>query len=132
NVSVSDGALTISFTSVANNAIISAIEVISASGQMNSSDDSSHAITTEALHLQVYPNPSLGEKISFRLTGLSHQESVKVLLYDMAGRLVQSDYMEVNPLKEVDMYFKNRLDKGLYILRVSSDSMQLQSKIVIE
>ncbi|MDO6390983.1 malectin domain-containing carbohydrate-binding protein [Pontibacter sp. BT731] len=131
NVAVSDGALTVSFASVTNNAIISAIEVISANGYSGAIIDSPQQNITESQPLRAYPNPNSGVKISLMLAGIP-QEVVKISLYDTAGKLIQSFDTEVNTQGMVEMVFTERLNKGLYILRVMSESKDMRSRVVIE
>ncbi|PKV62779.1 malectin domain-containing carbohydrate-binding protein [Pontibacter ramchanderi] len=135
NVSVSDGALTISFTSVANNAIISAIEVISASGNitmLNRLETSEKAELAGESYLRVHPNPSEKGDLFFEIQGFGALESAEITLVDVSGRSLYSEVTKTDgsgAAKGKITIHKN-IKPGIYFLKAQSSYTVRSTKLI--
>ncbi|MFT2011395.1 kelch repeat-containing protein [Pontibacter sp. 13R65] len=120
--SVSDGIINIVFTSVKDNAIISAIEVEASPVHAASST------------IEVYPNPSNGDKIHVALKGFIGQEHVSLTLYDLAGRAIQttSANTDQNGTSVSEIPISRELNRGLYIIKAQSNLKEVRTKIFID
>ena len=84
--------------------------------------------------LSIFPNPNGGEELMVVLTGLREEEGiVQVDLLDMTGRFVQSERISAKGNQiSYNMNFNERLPNGIYMVRVSQDTMTLSKRLVIE
>ncbi len=99
NVAVSDGALSILFTSVVENAKVSGIEIFTSTGMSaNSSSISANTFKNNSLvglNATVYPNPA--SIYSYVQLNESNTEIEEIILFDVTGRLVRK--FSASPLK---------------------------------
>jgi len=83
--------------------------------------------------LKVYPNPSQGSNVTITVVGLKGQTSVPVQIYDVQGRKVYEQFLEVatpGTLKQ-ELVFGSPLQPGLYIIR-AGNTLQLTQKIQVD
>ena len=83
--------------------------------------------------LSVYPNPSKGEfTISFQSNLNSTDNSVKVKVYDLQGRLVHNeDFVSSSSVFE-ETIILNNVKAGVYLVNVSEGNRTTSHKLVIE
>ncbi|WP_242928456.1 malectin domain-containing carbohydrate-binding protein, partial [Pontibacter vulgaris] len=135
NVAVTDGTLNLAFSSVKNNAIISAIEVVQETAATNAS--AGQIVTIEGLQepkMQVYPNPNKGEKLFVMFEGLDLKEKVSITIYDMAGRIIQKEEfkpIENGPYKR-EVVLQQTMRSGLYIIKAHTARGVVETKLVLD
>jgi len=95
------------------------IQTILAIGEVLSG--SSHTLT-------VYPNPSIG-LFTFSSDAFSIGEKVQIDVYDVCGKLVESNSLTYRPRSSIDLY---RLAKGQYLLKVQGVNVSLSALIQIQ
>jgi hypothetical protein len=78
--------------------------------------------------MSVYPNPSNG-LINMRLADAQSQD-VNIFVYDMLGKLVQTQKMSKNNLQVQELDLTSQ-PKGFYLLRVQSGDQVYTRKIQI-
>ncbi|GAA4430527.1 hypothetical protein GCM10023188_17260 [Pontibacter saemangeumensis] len=141
-IAVNDGTLHISFNSVINNAIISAIEVdkVSETTPLTEMDSTARSIKTieahkgNGLELKVYPNPVVANKIYVEVKSLSRNEAVTVTLQDAVGRVLKEVLIvtgaQDTPKAEVEI--KHHMSRGIYLIKASGASGNRQSKLIVK
>ncbi|WP_187264808.1 malectin domain-containing carbohydrate-binding protein, partial [Pontibacter beigongshangensis] len=139
NFYVNDGLLTITFTSVNNNAIISAIEVMAgtaSAAELNLTQAASvfKNPVKEGTRLQVYPNPNSGTEILVDLNGFEASESVELSVIDAAGRVIQSNALVMNEQGTTiaTLTFTKALSRGLYFIKAQSGTTVKSVKFIVE
>ncbi|WP_162053455.1 malectin domain-containing carbohydrate-binding protein [Pontibacter pamirensis] len=132
DVSVTDGMLNILFTSVKDNAIISAIEVIHETSTMLMSTVQDER--DQNLKLQVYPNPSTGDRVHLALEGFKQQERVNIVLYDMAGRAILATAVKTDQQggSNTEMSISSNLANGMYIIKAQSATREVRAKLLLK
>ncbi|WP_242917026.1 malectin domain-containing carbohydrate-binding protein [Pontibacter liquoris] len=134
NIAVSDGTLNIAFTSVANNAIISAIEIekITTSGTVATAAEmpGTH-IASELAQVEAYPNP-FTESIRVRF-GLQQPQSVDVKVFDLQGREVATLYQGQAAAQEYESEWKPApgLASGIYLIRLHTTDKTSYKKVIL-
>jgi N-acetylneuraminic acid mutarotase len=137
NVSVADGALTVAFTSVNDNAIISAIEVVSLSQTSTSSASVPEEEGTGLLggvSLRLYPNPiQEGGQVFLDMENLGRHEAVQVILRDLLGRLVKSTTVQADEQGhlQTELSSDNPLSRGIYLIEARSAAGKAQGKLLV-
>ena len=140
NVPVTDGSLSIAFTSVANNAIISAIDIERVSNEtvQNTKESNLTAASGEdpdkAIQLKVYPNPSSSDRFQVELINFAANEAVALTVHDELGRLVASVPLvtDGHGASSAEILLYSGVGRGLYLVRAQAVSGNQQSKLVIE
>ncbi|WP_347160163.1 malectin domain-containing carbohydrate-binding protein [Pontibacter chitinilyticus] len=137
NVAVSDGNLTIAFTSVKDNAIISAIEVerVSASAAI-AAITPAEALDNQAAFMgksiAVYPNPfSDRVHVSFTVT---QAQPVAIEIFDTQGRAVATLYKgqaAAGQAYDFDWSPDAGLAAGMYLLRLHTADKTSSQKIIL-
>ena len=77
--------------------------------------------------LAVYPNPSNGERISFR-ANFHYQESDRIVLIDQLGVEV---FNRLAANMENHILFPNVLQPGIYMLRYTSKDFEQVARVVV-
>jgi hypothetical protein len=131
-ITVNDGNLTITLTSVVENAKISGIEVNTNSGSaakslnIGKTGSDTEMVGTSDLALvpygiQVYPNPTDSEFRIFSNDPVSHLNKVHV--YDESGRLIRVFDARQGKLDDTLYQFNvDNLEEGVYILSITTDT----------
>ncbi|WP_162056439.1 malectin domain-containing carbohydrate-binding protein [Pontibacter pamirensis] len=137
NVSVTDGTLDIDFTSVANNAIVSAIEAVKVADQTNTSAALMQDLmedASSARQLTVYPNPGTGGRFYVEARSFGKNEAVALTLYDGLGRVIKSVMLATDGQGafSAEVSLGGHVSRGVYILKASAVSGTKQSRLVIE
>ncbi|MDQ4139120.1 MAG: T9SS type A sorting domain-containing protein [Bacteroidota bacterium] len=85
------------------------------------------------LKLQVYPNPSLEDKVQVRLESPAGQEAIGIILYDALGRMIQSKTLltDTNGIGSTEIYVKG-INRGFYIIEAQSISGTQQIRLLVE
>ncbi len=85
------------------------------------------------LSMEVYPNPSLGEKIEIQVHGLESEEEVIVSIHNSTGGLVATQvykaYSDGGLQKELD--FPAKLPSGMYSIVMRGKKQQISKKVII-
>ncbi len=133
NVSVTDGTLDVGFTSVANNAIISAIEILKVSAQAMSMKGLEEDASS-ARQLIVYPNPGTGDRFYVEARNFGKNETVALTMSDGLGRLIKSITLATDGQGafSTEVLLGGLVSRGVYILKASAASGAVQSRLVIE
>lgn len=85
------------------------------------------AAISSSLEISIFPNPS-SEIVAVQSEGLLH-ENLKVELFDLSGRLIQSAYILQG---STIAYLETRLlYDGEYLVRISNDSQLVIKKLII-
>jgi hypothetical protein len=88
---------------------------------------------SNAVSLQVYPNPSLGESLQVEAQGLESYEEVKITIYNSMGGVVATYPATAdqggNIVKE--LHFPHKLHSGIYTVMLQSNAHSMSHKIVI-
>ena len=84
--------------------------------------------------LSIFPNPNNGEQLMILLNGLDDREgTVHLELLDMMGRHIQSERISTKgDQASYQMTFEERLPSGMYLIRVSQQSVMLTERLVVE
>ncbi len=128
-VNVTDGTLNIAFARLVDNALVSAIEVISSSGGVAPSSiasSSSKVVLEPASHknleARVHPNP-FDENIYILLNSEKEDEEYEVKVYDVLGNTAYKKSFKPNAIGENEFEISlkdSQLSAGVYLLYVVS------------
>jgi hypothetical protein len=140
NVTVTDGSLSITLSSAANNAIVSAIEIerVSEETAQNTKEANLSAASEEdqnnVIQLKVYPNPSSSDRFHVELRNFAANEAVTLTVHDELGRLVTSVPLVTDRLgaSRAEILLYNGVSRGMYLIRAQAASGNRQSRLVIE
>ncbi len=85
-------------------------------------------------HLQFWPNPNSGERISFRYRNLFTSDPVIELeVYDGSGKLVENKRLShLASQGELTIQFNRRLQPGMYFLRTRTSERIFEEKIIVQ
>ncbi|MGC4022218.1 MAG: T9SS type A sorting domain-containing protein [Cyclobacteriaceae bacterium] len=86
------------------------------------------AIAVEYEELGYYPNPASGE-ITIALSGPA-KENCNVLWYDMSGREIRNDVIEVG--KKEKTFRLDGVDPGLYLVRIKDNEKYRYGKVIVK
>jgi hypothetical protein len=130
NVTVGDGTLTLTFTSVVEKAIVSAIEIVPVTSP--SREGAGVAGAGEALQLEAYPNPATG-RFTLRFT-LPDTQAVTVEVCDALGRVVARPFagMARAGVPHTVTVDARGWKKGIYVSRLKAGPHALQQKVVLQ
>ncbi|MES2730569.1 MAG: malectin domain-containing carbohydrate-binding protein [Bacteroidota bacterium] len=130
-VTVTDGNLTLNFTSLINYALVSAIEVVATPAPSARESAEEEALVAAATQLQAYPNP-FTDKVTISFT-LPETSPAKLEVYNLQGKLVKRLFdgeAEGGKLYELEMDGSG-LNNGLYISRLATPAQTESKKIVL-
>ncbi|QMU29384.1 InlB B-repeat-containing protein [Adhaeribacter radiodurans] len=84
--------------------------------------------------LKVYPNPNAGDKIYADVQNFAPQELVTLTLYDVTGRLIQTktSFTDQKGAILTEIYHKQPLKSGLYIIGATAVSGKKQAKLLVK
>ena len=90
-------------------------------------------VVADGYEMRVWPNPSTGDRVQVELHGFRPHETVKVMMYDVAGQEVQSRSVETDGTGAVvtELPVPNGTIQGVYLMRASSASGKAQGKLVV-
>jgi hypothetical protein len=85
------------------------------------------------LSLSVFPNPTDGTGISFRLTNYSSKQDLIVTLMDITGKRLQRTELNHNSISSLqgEISFNSPLAKGLYMLEIVSGDQRGTSRFLV-
>jgi hypothetical protein len=85
------------------------------------------------LRLNVYPNPSTGEKLQLEVGGLQDKQPLKLSVYNSIGALVFTQAYEADQAGTVSkqLSFASKLSSGMYILKAESNGKSVIHRVVI-
>ncbi|MCJ8164145.1 malectin domain-containing carbohydrate-binding protein [Pontibacter sp. E15-1] len=132
NINVEDGMLNIDFTSLENNAIISAIAV-----RQTSAISSGLAIKPSAAALShemtVYPNPNSGSWLYVSVKGYAPEEEIRLVVVDMTGRLLHTLTTSANVYgaAQLQVLPPTQLAKGMYFVQVQGASGKSLQRLLV-
>jgi hypothetical protein len=134
NVPVTDGSLSITLTSVANNAIISAIEIERVSEETVRNSEASPSAASEddqnnVLQLKVFPNPISSDRFYVELRNFAENEAVTLTMHDGLGRPLVTDR---HGASRAEIPLRNGMSRGVYLIRAQAVSGNKQSRLVVE
>lgn len=87
-----------------------------------------YALVPDAVN--IYPNPSTGE-VNLDLQLKQDVESITISVYDMVGKMIQSDVFD-HPERYFERRFMlNQLENGIYFFRIESGNQTLTRKFII-
>jgi hypothetical protein len=78
--------------------------------------------------LVIYPNPVYGDNFTIDTKDFGHRINIRI--YNSNGQLVSDDFVS-NPMNYIVNVNERHLNKGLYIIRVSSENRISSAKLVI-
>ncbi len=82
----------------------------------------------EELQVNVFPNPNNGQ-FELNINGAAITGQVKIKMYDLVGALVlETEFMNDDTTKKINA---SQLSKGVYFVKVYSDSREYVKKIVV-
>ncbi|WP_242929563.1 malectin domain-containing carbohydrate-binding protein, partial [Pontibacter vulgaris] len=138
DVNVTDGMLNIKFNPTANRLAIAGVEIYKVASTVNALNSQSVKPILDGksngLKLQVYPNPTQGNKFMILLEGFRKQEKVAISLYDIAGRTIHSTEVVVDDegISNLEIAVGRHLRRGVYILKAQGTSGETRFKLVVE
>ncbi|WP_162053454.1 malectin domain-containing carbohydrate-binding protein [Pontibacter pamirensis] len=132
NVTVVDGMLDVVLSSVKDNAIISALEVVE--GTVATAVGIFPDVAEDDSKLKVYPNPSNKGKVFIELNDVGDSEPVNITLQDMAGRVLLSTTVVTDEqgAASATLDFDKTIQRGLYIIKAQSSSAVWSQKLIVE
>jgi hypothetical protein len=100
-------------------------------GTLNKEQSDIKAMNITPLSISsIYPNPLYADNLNIDIISISNQNNVNIVVYDISGRLVSSDIVNltlgINKIK-IDT---SLLSSGVYILDVSSENISVSKKFV--
>jgi len=78
--------------------------------------------------LKIYPNPVVSRH--FQVEGLDASEDTWIEIFDTTGRLVYKTFLE--DYQQGVISIESALDSGIYIMRLTRDSVKYQSKLIFK
>jgi hypothetical protein len=87
------------------------------------------ATHTEPTGFTIYPNPLYGREITIHLNNRAPR--VMVSIYDALGRVVSFNQQVSENRTELKIYLNETLEKGIYFIRVHTDSGSLSQKLAV-
>lgn len=85
--------------------------------------------TTETSSLNIYPNP-VSDIIHFNFNNTMNEDAV-VSIYNLSGQLLKENKIQLIEGFNAHEINIEELNSGIYILRISTDSKMLESKVVV-
>ncbi len=115
------------------------IKQVDFNGEFQYSDERVIDITTKKHEedIIVYPNPSNGKlfHIAFahQILTVVHESKINVQLFDESGKLVfgASEGLNGNYEKDMELDFNQKLESGIYLLKLKSDNLSINKLVVI-
>jgi PKD repeat protein len=97
------------------------------------SENSLQETDDQSFTMNVYPNPSAGEKIMLEFGNLLSAGSViEIEVYDNSGKLIENNILSpVSSERTLTCKFTTRLSAGMYFLRVQSNDQVFEEKLMI-
>lgn len=91
-------------------------------------------VREEALSLRAFPNPTQGRDIQVQVSGFDKEESLKVSIRDITGRVVFQQDTKAGQIGGLSLFVKPGIDwsEGFYILTVSGRTDILTERILIQ
>jgi hypothetical protein len=87
------------------------------------------ATNSELTGFTVYPNPLYGREITIHLNNRAPR--VMVTIYSALGRVVSFNQQVSENRTQLKIYLNETLEKGIYFIRVHTDSGSLSQKLAI-
>ena len=140
-VSVTDGMLNFKFNPTVNRLALAGVEIFKATATSNLAAQSTSqsalaeedGLSEEGQSLRLYPNPNSGDRVMVELNGFAQHEVVTVVMYDIAGRQINSKTTETDGqgAAVAEMSIAGNMSRGVYLIKAVSASGQAQSKLLI-
>ena len=139
-VSVTDGMLNFKFNPTANRVALAGVEIFKATATSNlaaeSTPQSALAVDENGLRgqsLRLYPNPNTGDRVQVELNGFAKHEVVTIIMYDIAGRQINSKTTETDEqgAAGTEITIAGNMSRGVYLIKAVSVSGQAQSKLLL-
>ncbi len=92
------------------------------------SNHSSYRLATKEVKL--YPVPNNGARITLSLTGMEAQ-NLSLTIFDLAGFVVYAEQITVLENEEIAIDFNEKLNPGIYTLRLGNNSQPVFRKFVV-
>lgn len=91
-------------------------------------------VREEALSLRAFPNPTQGRDIQVQVSGFDKEESLKVSIREITGRVVFQQDTKAGQIGGLSLFVKPGIDwaEGFYILTVSGRTDILTERILIQ
>jgi hypothetical protein len=85
------------------------------------------------LSLQIYPNPSKGDKIDLKLTDLAPEAEIIMNLYNGVGNNILKSFYKADSYGSFakEVVFTHKLPSGVYTLVIQAGSQHLSKKLII-
>ncbi|QNF35583.1 T9SS type A sorting domain-containing protein [Adhaeribacter swui] len=86
------------------------------------------------LAVHVYPNPgTFGDKTTLELSHAAPQEEITVSLYDITGKLIQTDILKPDDygVARLDYLLTDKFSAGTYLIRAVSKSGATQTRLLV-
>jgi len=78
----------------------------------------------------IYPNPVYDDKLIMDIISVSDMNNVKIMVYDISGRLVKSDIINLTSGINKISIDTTMLSSGVYILEVSNNELSVSDKFI--
>ena len=89
-------------------------------------------VSKDGLSAIVSPNPIINSKLTLKLKGYAAEESIKLVMTDVSGRIVYTDKIQTVGFEQVVQINLESLNKGLYILSVINKNAKKELKIMFK
>lgn len=134
---VTDGSLSVKFDPTANRVALAGLELFKVSTQAASLASTFIApagppITTKKI--VVFPNPNFGASFSLNAANFPVNEPVQLSISNISGKLIQTQTFTTDKFGAagIQVTFKNKLERGVYIINTHSSSGNLYSKLLVQ
>lgn len=87
--------------------------------------------SNDSLKIFIYPNPSIREKISILITGGYEEQEAEVILYDILGTIVFSEFVIIRERQNLTLNLANNPANGIYALMIKTGNKIYQQKLII-
>ncbi len=133
DIAVNDSVLSIRFTSLSGNALISAIEVAGPDSATALGTPPPLAGSNTCCTLQVWPNPSITGRVAVKLQGYKAGQPVDLFLQDVTGRVIRRLHLQTNLMgtSESMMILPESMANGLYLLEAVSTTGTTRKKLLL-
>ncbi len=89
-------------------------------------------VSKDGLSAIVSPNPIINSKLTLKLKGYAAEESIKLVMTDVSGRIVYTDKIQTIGFEQVVQISLTNLNKGLYIMSVVNKNTKKEVIVIVK
>jgi hypothetical protein len=137
NATVTDGSLSIKFDPTADRVALAGLELFKINAIPSLFAKALAPSLTPAItgkNITLFPNPNSGGAFSLNAANFPVNESVKLSISSMSGKLIQTETFNTDQSGSAGVYvtLKSKLQRGVYIINTHSSSGSLYAKLLVQ